>query len=286
MPFDNEGTSSDAVRVEHVSDTALMVAAARAAETARADGVVRDPFAARLAGERGAALAQKLLAPGWLGIGVGLRCRTIDDMLVDAIREQGIRTVVLLGAGLDTRAWRLDLPAELRWIEVDFAPILEYKAQILSAERPRCRLERMPADLTVESERQAVWAAAGAEPGLMVTEGLLLYLPAGTTKALATEPPRSSGIRQWLLDIAASNLMQHAHQGKLEDIERVRAQDRVEGQGILDLVVRHGWRQMGRRAYTREGFAIARSRGLSVTAEAIEEAARNDPSGIYLYEHS
>jgi methyltransferase (TIGR00027 family) len=278
--------ASDTVRVEHVSDTALMVAAARARETGRPDGVVRDPFAARLASARGAALADKLLNPDWLGIGVGLRCRTIDEMLLEAIAAHGIRNVVLLGAGLDARAWRLDLPPELRWIEVDFAPILDYKFELLASEKPKCRLERMAADLRVESERRAIWDAAGSQPGLIITEGLLLYLPARITETLATEPPRWSGIRHWLLDIAASTLMRHAHQGKLEEIENVRAQDRVEGQQILDLVIRNGWELVTTRSYTSQGLAVAAARGLSISKEALAAAANNDPSGIYLYEHS
>jgi methyltransferase (TIGR00027 family) len=271
--------TSGEVHVEDVSDTALMVAAARALETARPDGVVRDPFAARLAGERGMALARRVLTPEWLGIGAGLRCRTVDEMLLEAIAACGIRTVVLLGAGLDTRAWRLDLPPELRWIEVDFAPILDYKARILASERPRCRLEQRVADLRIAAEREAVFAAAGSAPGLILTEGLLLYLPASATEALATEPPRLSGIHHWLFDIAASALMQNARQGALDEIERVRARDRVEGQAILDLVERHGWVRLARRSYTHEGFAVAESRGLRVTT-VMPDA---DPSGIYLF---
>lgn len=275
--------ASDAVRVEHVSDTALMVAAARARETERPDGVVRDPFAARLAGARGAALADKLLNPDWLGIGVGLRCRTIDDMLLEAIAAHQIRTVVVLGAGLDTRAWRLELPRDLRWIEVDFAPILDYKFELLASEKPRCRVERIAADLRIPAERQSIWAAAGPHPGLLITEGLLLYVPATTTHALGTEPPHSSGIRHWLLDIAPGVLMRNAHQGKLEEIEKVRAQDRVEGQQILDLVLRDGWQLLTSHCYTREGFAVAEARGLTILPEAREAADTNDPSGIYLF---
>jgi len=274
------------IRVEHVSDTALLVAAARAHETARPDGVVRDPFAARLAGERGLALAHKLLDPDWFGIGVGLRCRTIDRMLLEAIAAHGIRTVVLLGAGLDTRPWRLDLPAELRWIEVDFAPILDYKFGLLASEKPRCRLERITADLRVPEQRQSIWTAAGPQPGLIITEGLLLYIPAATTEALATEPPRLSGIHHWLLDIAPSVLMRNAHQGKLEEIENVRAQDRVEGQQILDLVHRTAWQLVTSHCYTEEGFRVAESRGLRILPEVREAAAANDPSGIYLHRHS
>lgn len=277
--------SSEAVRVEHVSDTALMVAAARASETARPDGVVRDPLAGLLAGPRGAALAEKMLDPGWLGIGVGLRARTIDRLLLEAIAGQGIRTVVLLGSGLDARPWRLDLPPDLHWIEVDFAPILDYKFDLLKAHQPKCRLERLSVDLRVASERQRVWQAAGSEPGLIITEGLLLYLPASTTEALATEAPRQSGIHHWLLDIAPSVLMANAHRGKFEEIENVRAKDRVEGQQILDLAVRLGWELEAKHCYTQEGFAVAEARGLTVSPESRELAANNDPSGIYLYSH-
>ena len=179
---DNEGMSSGETRVEHVSDTALITAVGRALETARADGIVRDPFAEKLAGGRGAALAHILASQEWMGIAVGLRCRVIDEMLTEAIATYGIRVAVLLGAGLDTRPWRLDLPPELRWIEVDFQGILDYKAQLLASEKPRCRLERMAADLTDAAERQAVFAAAGNQPGLILTEGLLLYLPASVTE--------------------------------------------------------------------------------------------------------
>lgn len=270
-------------RVEHVSDTALMVAAARALETARADGVVRDPLAERLAGARGLALARTLTSPDWMGIGVGLRCRTIDEMLLDAVATLGIRTVVILGAGLDTRAWRLDLPPHLRWIDVDFAEILDYKVEMLASERPRCRWERVAADLTDAAQRQAMFAAAGSELGLMVTEGLLLYLPASSTQALAIESVQRSGIRHWLLDIAASNLMRNAHHGRLDDIEKVRARDRVEGRPILDLVERHGWSLAARRGYAEEGFAVAASRGLTVLPNADAVAASDDPCGIYRY---
>jgi methyltransferase (TIGR00027 family) len=270
-------------RVERVSDTALITAVGRALETARADGVVRDPLAEKLAGTRGAALAHALTSQEWMGIAVGLRCRVIDEMLIEAIAAHGIRVVVILGAGLDTRPWRLDLPPELRWIEVDFRDVLDYKAQLLASERPKCRLERMAADLTDATERQAVFDAAGNEPGLILTEGLLLYLPASATDALATEPVRLSGIRYWLLDIAARVLMRNAHRDEFGDIENVRAKDRVEGQEILELVQRNGWSLTASRTYTNEGFAIAASRGLQVTQDSPGPASEDDPSGIYLF---
>ena len=115
--------------IKHVSDTALIVAACRALETESDDGFVHDPFAARLAGERGMAILRTLPYRDIMGFGLGVRSRFIDELLLDALSGQGIITVLSVGCGLDTRPWRLQLPPELRWIEVDFAAMLDYKGR-------------------------------------------------------------------------------------------------------------------------------------------------------------
>ncbi|MBL0160825.1 MAG: class I SAM-dependent methyltransferase [Bryobacterales bacterium] len=138
----------------HVSDTALMVAACRAMETVREGGLVNDPFAARLAGERGMAIAQALPMLKVMCFGVGVRSRFLDELVLHTVTELGARTVVNLGAGLDTRPWRLALPSELRWVEVDFPAMLEYKAGTLAGEQPGCRWEQMAADLADEGQRR------------------------------------------------------------------------------------------------------------------------------------
>src|SRR5262245_22200250 len=114
-------------KILHVSDTALIVAAWRAMETERPDRFVCDSFAQRLAGDRGMAIARRV--PGWefLKFMVAVRTRFVDDLVTKTVAEQGIATVLSAGCGLDTRPWRLNLPAELRWIEVDFPAILNYK---------------------------------------------------------------------------------------------------------------------------------------------------------------
>ena len=146
--------------IAHVSDTALMTAACRALETDRPDGLIRDPFAARLAGERGMAIARALPGLERMCFGVGIRSRFLDELLLDTIQTQGIATVLSIGAGLDTRPWRLDLPAGLRWIEVDFPAMLDYKESVMAAEAPKCRRERLAADIADPSGRKSVFAAA------------------------------------------------------------------------------------------------------------------------------
>src|SRR5882672_6611311 len=109
--------------ITHVSDTALMVAACRAHETELEDAYIRDPFAARLAGERGVAILNALPQANVLRFGLAIRTRFVDELLLEALTapEHSIKTVLSVGCGLDTRPWRLDLAADLRWIEIDFA---------------------------------------------------------------------------------------------------------------------------------------------------------------------
>src|SRR5579862_6469163 len=150
-------TPEGADQIRHVSDTALMVAACRAVETARVDGLLRDPFAERLAGERGIAILHGITGWQLMCFGIGLRSRFLDDLVMQTIALENIEAVLSIGAGLDTRPWRLELPPDLRWIEADFAPILSYKAHAMAAEQPKCLLERVAADVTCQEQRAALF---------------------------------------------------------------------------------------------------------------------------------
>ena len=132
-------------RIGTVDDTARWVAHHRALESARPDALFHDPFAARLAGSTGRAIAEGAAPAAGGGDGWYLTARTvlIDEAVAAAIAG-GCDTVVNLGAGLDARPYRLDLPAGLEWIEVDLPAILDHKAAVLTSETARCRLRRVP----------------------------------------------------------------------------------------------------------------------------------------------
>src|SRR5436305_526831 len=118
--------------IAHVSDTALMTAACRALETDRPDGLVKDPFAAELAGPRGMAIARAIPRLEMMCFGIGIRSRFLDQLVYETVSTYGIATVLSIGAGLDTRPWRLELPPALTWVEIDFPAMLDYKDGILS----------------------------------------------------------------------------------------------------------------------------------------------------------
>jgi methyltransferase (TIGR00027 family) len=271
--------------MNHVSDTALMVAAARALEAEAPDGFVHDPFAARLAGERGMAMLRSMPHPEWMRFGIGIRSHFIDELLLQALASNPIATVLSVGCGLDTRPWRLALSPALRWIEVDFADMLDYKESRMSSETPRCRRERLAADVTDAAQRRAIYAAAGDAPALMITEGLLMYLPAASVEAIAGESSRESGIAHWMADITTSAFAKAINMDTNRSIANLQAPDFLHGERILEVVRSHGWVESARRSYiTDMAFAIPRIQQVMGDRPAGPPSVPpDDPTGIHLF---
>lgn len=179
-----------------VSDSSRSIAALRAIETEGRGGdpapLFADPFAAALAGE--AALA-RVRARGGAGDNgrIAIRTRFFDDAVKDALARcddgKGPWQVVLLGAGLDTRAWRLAPPASApkarAVFEVDVREVLDAKQALLRGE-PLTLAESYAAvrsNLNVPRDARGGWAdalrRAGHDPSLRTAwllEGLLYYL--------------------------------------------------------------------------------------------------------------
>jgi len=191
--------------ITHVSDTARWIAAYRAIESRRPDALFRDPFADRLAGARGYAIAAKapiLMARGGM---VVARTKLIDDLVLDCIRN-GADLVLNLAAGLDTRPYRLALPKTLRWVEVDLPGLIAEKEALLVGERPVCRLTRESVDLTDPNALAALLdrLSAQAKRIAVIAEGLLMYLPVAAVEQMTRQMASRAAIRWWILSLNSS----------------------------------------------------------------------------------
>ncbi|MFH9090414.1 SAM-dependent methyltransferase [Streptomyces sp. NPDC017673] len=178
--------------------TALLVAAARAIETRHPDGIVGDPYAEAFvkAADTPVPLPVSIeevaggdADPVWGRGGqyFALRTRVFDDFLLDAAHRHGIRQVVLLGAGLDTRALRLDWPAGTVVYEVDRPALFAFKQDVLDALGARSAVEhhRVVADL--EGDWAEPLRASGFDPlrpTAWVVEGVIPYLSAPVERSL------------------------------------------------------------------------------------------------------
>jgi methyltransferase (TIGR00027 family) len=197
-----------AAPVSNVSDTARWVAVYRARESARPDALFTDPYADLLAGEHGraiAALMPRQIRSGWPMV---TRTKLIDD-LVQAAIAHGCDCVVNLAAGLDTRPYRLDLPASLRWIEADLPSLIDEKERLLADASPRCQLRRIKVDLADAEARTAALrdAVGSSTQALVMTEGLLVYLDETEVRDLAAAIKAQAGVRWWILDIASPAIL-------------------------------------------------------------------------------
>ena len=153
--------------IRDVSDTSFWIAHHRAQESGRPDALFRDPLAGRLAGKRGYDIAAGMPAQRMIGWTVVMRTCVIDELIIGAIRD-GVDTVLNLGAGLDTRPYRMQLPASILWIEADYAHIIEYKEGEIAKEKPGCRLERVKIDLADAGKRREFFSDVNARAGTIL----------------------------------------------------------------------------------------------------------------------
>jgi methyltransferase (TIGR00027 family) len=177
-----------------VARTAQWMAAERARESARPDRLFDDPYAETFAGTEGWALLDRMAAPGGgTGFAIPIRTRFFDDALRRAVAA-GVRQVVLLAAGMDARAFRLDLPAGLRVYELDRPELLALKETRVAelGARPRCARTVVGVDLAGEWADGLVAAGLGTGPTLWLAEGLLPYLDAAAVHRLFAAVTRLS----------------------------------------------------------------------------------------------
>jgi methyltransferase (TIGR00027 family) len=203
--------------IRDVSDTARWMAVYRARETDRPDAVFRDPLARALAGERGEQIA-KAISFGedhaWSFIA---RTYLVDRAIARVVAPgaAGADLVLNLAAGLDTRPYRMELPASLRWVEVDLPEILDYKEEVLADAKPVCKVERVRLDLSNHDARRGLFNRLGREAThvAVVSEGLVIYLMADEVCALGRDLAAPPSFRHWIVDIVSPGLLEMIKKG-------------------------------------------------------------------------
>ncbi|ORA85559.1 SAM-dependent methyltransferase [Mycobacterium malmoense] len=189
-----------------VGSTAVMVAAARAVETERPDALIRDPYARLLVTNAGAGVLWEAMLDPAIAAKVealdadsaaqlehmrgyqAVRTNFFDTYFADAVAD-GIRQVVILASGLDSRAYRLDWPAGTVVYEIDQPQVLAYKSTTLAENGATPSADRREVAIDLRQDWPAALRAAGFDPTARtawLAEGLLMYLPAEAQDRLFT----------------------------------------------------------------------------------------------------
>jgi methyltransferase (TIGR00027 family) len=239
-----------------VGSTAVMVAAARAAETERDNPLIRDPYARILVAGAGTGMWEYMADDEFvakvadsdaevatifehMGSYQAVRTHFFDAFFARAAAA-GIRQVVILASGLDSRAYRLQWPDGTTVFEIDQPKVLEYKAATLTANgaTPAARRHEVPIDLRFD------WPAALRDAGFDATaptawlaEGLLMYLPADAQDRLFEQVTELSAAGS---RIAVETIGTHAEERRermRERFERIAqqlgVQETLDIQGLM-----------------------------------------------------
>jgi len=179
--------------IKGVSLTALYVAAMRALETERPDPLIKDEYAKHFAGEQLVnfirSANETTFPKEYLYYIFVKRTHILDCLILDGVNKNNIRQIVNLGCGFDSRPYRLNLPNELKFFEIDVPAVLSYKENILNNlnAKPKCQVTTIGMDLLNKDE----WANQllqknfdKNQPCIFITEGLILYLKEDETKNL------------------------------------------------------------------------------------------------------
>ena len=256
----------------------------RALESRRPDRLFDDPLAARfvtatnwdppdLAGDPADDTTRTLLV---LAQSVIVRTRFLDDLLASAWAGGGARQVVILGAGLDTRAFRLTWPAGSRCFELDLPPVLAFKTRVLGAADAVAVCDRVEVavDLLADDWARSLLDAGfrPGEPTVWIAEGLLIYFSQAENDRLLDQIGALSGPGDRLA-ITSSRPDRPLRPGAapgptgsalLHDPDAVIALWRWEGPADpAAWLAGHGWKA---DVYDREERAVAYGRPLATAA--------------------
>ncbi|KDF00265.1 SAM-dependent methyltransferase [Mycolicibacterium aromaticivorans JS19b1 = JCM 16368] len=183
-----------------VGSTALFVAAARALEAQKPDPLAVDPFAevfCRAVGGPWAAVLDgqapdhPLKTPEFGQHFVTFQAARTRyfDAYFRAAAQAGVRQIVLLAAGLDSRAYRLDWPAGTTVYELDQPQVLGFKRETMAAHGATAKAERKEIAIDLRDDWAQALRDSGfrpGEPSAWIAEGLLIYLPASAQEQLFT----------------------------------------------------------------------------------------------------
>jgi methyltransferase (TIGR00027 family) len=263
-----------------VGATATMVAAQRA--FSHREGLIDDPFAEPLVRAVGLDFFTRAL-DGEIELedvdpefnmrraaeGMTVRTRWFDELFTDAFAS-GVRQAVILAAGLDARAYRLDWPAGTNVYELDQPKVIDFKTKTLTGLGARPKADRHPIAIDLRSDWPKALLNDGfdpEQPTAWIAEGLLIYLPPEAQDLLfdrinELSAPGSRVATEHIADISmfsderaeriAERLKKYGHDIEMKDLIY-----HGERSHVIEYLTGHGWdvsSKTMREAYAANGF--------------------------------
>jgi methyltransferase (TIGR00027 family) len=248
-----------ATEVQHVSDTAFWVAYYRGLESKAAKPLFHDPLAEVLAGDKGRNIAKRMKGTKYTAWAVVIRTKIIDDFIAWAVTSAGVDAVLNLGAGLDTRPYRLSLPGELHWLEVDFPHVIQFKKDRLQGQTPKFHFEQISLDLTNSEARKKFLEGVNSrfQKVLVLTEGVVPYLKESDVADLAEDLHSQKHFQFWILDYFSKQSLHYLRKRRKDDLKNAPFQ--FDPENWHDFFSKHGWQTKDQRFLGEESRVYRRT---------------------------
>ncbi len=192
-----------------VLKTALWLAGARVLESRRTRPLVSDVYAEKLLGAEGLKAALQLERAHPAPRDVIRRVRLVDELVTRYVKDRRIEVVIMAGTGLDARPYRLDLPNELTWIEMDYPLVTDWKNERLRDVRPRCNVTRTGVDLIRPGSLiSAMGDCCNGKRTLILVENLFQYFSTRDTQLFLRDTKCFEPGTVAIMDIPNSAYMQ------------------------------------------------------------------------------
>jgi methyltransferase (TIGR00027 family) len=201
-----------------------------------------------------------------------VRTCVFDELILRCVDRDGADTVLNLGAGLDTRPFRLPLPPGLRWIEADLPEVLSDKNAKLSGERPRCSRESVGLDLGDRRARRSLLSriASASRKAVVVTEGYLIYLSEEEAASLARDLHDHAAYRWWVLDLASPVVLKRLRRSFRRAMAAAQAPFRFAPAKGTGFFREHGWKEGEFRSIWEEGRRLGREMPMARLVRILE----------------
>jgi len=236
-----------------ISDTAFYCCGVRMEDAARPRPICGDCFAKEFMDERGRAILEKFRNEKASAISNAARHRIIDDILRSRLAEDPRLNVVIIGAGFDTRAFRLSGGL---WIELDEPAVIEYKNARLAAASAPNPLTRIAIDFASDSLEAKLRPYAGRRPVAVVIEGVFMYLDDKTTVDLLRTLQRLFPQHRLVCDLMTRSFFERYSRTLYEKIQELGASFAKLRDAPAELFVANGYRELSARSIVQTALRL------------------------------
>ncbi|MET3135786.1 methyltransferase (TIGR00027 family) [Undibacterium sp. GrIS 1.2] len=239
-----------------ISDTAFYTCGVRAQDAQSAKPLCGDAYAHLFMTDHGNTIFDQLKTDVRPNQSIAVRHRMIDDFLRERLAQQPKTKVILIGAGFDARAFRLD---HGHWFEIDEPQVIEHKNTCLPAASCANALERIAIDFSQETLTNKLPKNDGM-PVIIVMEGVFGYLTETqikqTLQALRAAYPKHS----LMCDLMSKHFIQKTGKKLTDRIEKLGAKFRFFPENPKDIFERCGYQHAASESIVEETLIVQKQR--------------------------